>query len=83
MLKTSALVLIAALAMVAWVLAPGLSQSSATLHSQSKPLAPAPAGAAEPAAQTPPMRIIVPAGFDAPAGEFIGTGDHSAGEWVK
>jgi hypothetical protein len=76
MLKTSALVLLAA------AVAAGVFQSSATVRPASQP-APAAAVAQEPAAAYPPMRIIIPAGFDAPAGEFIGTGDHSAGVWVK
>jgi hypothetical protein len=81
-LKTSALVLLAALA-VGMALPHGSFQSSATVRSHSGQPAPVAAVAAEPAVQTPPMRIIVPAGFDAPSGEFVGTGDHSAGEWVK
>ena len=64
-------------------LALGVYQSSVNLRSHNSQRAPVAAASPDPATVTPPMRIIVPAGFDAPAGEFIGTGDHSAGEWVK
>jgi hypothetical protein len=82
MLKTSVFVALATLA-TGLALVPGLPRSSATVLSHVSQPAPVAAVAAEPADQTPPMRIIVPAGFDAPAGEFIGTGDHSVGEWLK
>jgi hypothetical protein len=52
------LALIAALA-VAWALAPGSFQSSATAHSRTSQPAPVAAVALEPAAANPPMRKIV------------------------
>ena len=82
MLKTSALVLLAALA-VGLALPHGSFQSSATVRSYSSPPVPVAAVAAEQAAANHPFMKIVPADVDKPAVQFIGTGDYSAGVWVK
>jgi hypothetical protein len=83
MLKASAFVLVAAFAAAAWVLAPGLSLSSATTRSYSSQPAPVEAVASEPAIANYPFMKIVPAESDGPSEVFIGTGDHSAGVWTK
>jgi hypothetical protein len=63
--------------------APGLFQSSAIVLSHKSKPAQVTAVAAKPAAIDHAFMKIVPAEVDAPATEFIGTGDHSAGVWVK
>jgi hypothetical protein len=82
MLKTSALGLLTGLA-VAGVLTSGLFHSSATVRAHGNQPAPAAAVTLEPEGANHPFMRIVPADVNAPSEVFAGTGDHSAGVWVK